>query len=79
MTGGKLVANRLLPAFGLVLIVLAVWTMLPAAASRSNDLGYYSKCPFAPWSTLSLLLPAGLAWVVRQYLLTRPPPPPPIG
>ncbi len=27
--------------------------------SEENDLGYVSMCPFAPWSTLSLLLVAG--------------------
>lgn len=52
----------------LVLIGLAISTALPFYAARVNDLGYHSFCPFAPWSTLGLLLGAGLAWSIRQYL-----------
>jgi hypothetical protein len=59
----------------LVLVVLfcggAAITLVPHSASRINDLGYSSVCPFAPWSTLALLLVAGLVWVVRQYLRGR--------
>jgi hypothetical protein len=44
---------------------------LPFSASKTNDLGYFSACPFAPWSTLALLLAAGVLWAIRQYLLTR--------
>jgi hypothetical protein len=51
---------------------LALWTLLPLPpAARINDLGYHSACPFAPWSSLAMLLVAGLAWAVRQYLITR--------
>jgi len=53
-----------------VLAILAVWTLLPFSAARANDLGYISACPFAPWSTFSLLFVAGVAWAIRQYLLT---------
>ena len=49
---------------------LAIWTLLPFSAARANDLGYVSTCPFAPWSTLSLLFVAGVAWAIRQYLLS---------
>ena len=52
-------------------IGLAVLTLLPFTAPRANDLGYESMCPFAPWSTLSMLLVAGLIWAIRQYLVTR--------
>jgi hypothetical protein len=63
-------------ALGLLVIVLvlaglALITLLPFAAARPNDVGYVSTCPFAPWSTLVLLLGAGVLWVVRQYILTR--------
>jgi hypothetical protein len=52
----------------LLLIGLAVVTILPSSGARINDLGYGSICPFAPWSTLGLLLGAGLVWAIRQYL-----------
>jgi hypothetical protein len=54
-----------------IFIVLSASTMLPFSASKTNDLGYYSLCPFAPWSSLALLLVAGVIWAIRKYLLTR--------
>jgi tryptophan-rich sensory protein len=54
-----------------ILAALAVVPMLPWAASKTNDLAYYSLCPFAPWSTLALLLVAGVIWAIRQYFETR--------
>jgi hypothetical protein len=54
-----------------ILAGAAALTMLPLSAPKANDLGYVSACPFAPWSTLALLLVAGLIWAVRQYLVTR--------
>ena len=71
---GKL-RNQVLLVIMYVLVASAVWTLLPFAAPRSNDLGYVSACPFAPWSTLFLLLLAVAVRVMRQYFLTRPPPP----
>lgn len=58
---------------GLIVIFvgLAVLTLLPFSAPKANDLGYMSMCPFAPWSTLALLVVAGILWAVRQYLVTR--------
>ena len=58
-------------SLALILVALAIWTALPFSASKTNDLGYFSTCPFAPWSTLTLLLVAGVLWAIRQYLLTR--------
>jgi len=52
----------------IVLIGSAAWTMLPSSGSKVNDLGYVSVCPFAPWSTLALLLAAGFIWAIRRYL-----------
>ena len=49
----------------------AALTLLPLSAPKANDLGYVSTCPFAPWSTLALLVVAGLIWAVREYLVTR--------
>ena len=53
-----------------ILSGLAVLTLLPFSASKANDLGYVSACPFAPWSTAALLFVAGVAWAIRQYLLS---------
>jgi len=52
------------------LAALAAVTLLPLSGSKPNDLGYGSACPFAPWSTLALLLVGGLIWAVRQYLMS---------
>lgn len=54
-----------------ILAGLAAVTLLPIQAPKANDLGYVSACPFAPWSTLALLIVAGLIWAVREYLVTR--------
>ena len=50
---------------------LAVWTLLPFSAPKANDLGYVSTCPFAPWSSGTLLLVAAVIWAIRKYLITR--------
>lgn len=54
-----------------IFVLLAISTVLPLAASKTNDLGYFSLCSFAPWSTLALLVVAGVLWAIRKYLLTR--------
>jgi hypothetical protein len=54
-----------------IFAILAVATLLPFSASKTNDLGYYSLCSFAPWSALALLFVAGVLWAIRKYLLTR--------
>jgi hypothetical protein len=36
-----------------------------------SDLGYYTLCPFAPWSTLMLLLVAGISWVLRGHITAK--------
>ena len=54
-----------------LLVGSAVLTLLPLGGAKANDLGYVSACPFAPWSTLALLVVAGLVGAVRQYLVTR--------
>jgi hypothetical protein len=66
------VRNYLLVGLMCVFIALAIWTLLPGDASKPNDLGYFSVCSFAPWSSLALLLVAGVLWVVRRYFQTRP-------
>jgi len=67
----KDIRNAMLLALVIVLVGLAVFTLLPFSASKANDLGYVSTCPFSPWSSLVLLLAAGVVWAVRQYLMTR--------
>jgi hypothetical protein len=62
--------NTVLLVLIVVLAGLAVWTMLPASSAKVNDLGYFSMCPFAPWSTLALLMAAGGVWAIRQYFLS---------
>ncbi len=59
-------------ATAIVMVVMAAATLLPLPSSKISDLGYYALCPFAPWSTLALLLVAGICWVVRQYIDSRP-------
>ncbi len=54
-----------------IFVALSVSTMVPYSASKTNDLGYYSLCSFAPWSSLALLSVAGVLWAIRKYLLTR--------
>jgi hypothetical protein len=52
----------------ILLVLLAGVTLLPYASPRINDFGYHSLCSFAPYSSGTLLLAAGLASVVRAYL-----------
>jgi hypothetical protein len=63
--------NTILLGLVVLFVGLAILTLLPFTAPRANDLGYLSMCPFAPWSTLALLLVAGVIWAIRQYLITR--------
>jgi hypothetical protein len=60
--------STLLYATAILLVVLAGVTLLPYSSKSINDLGYHSLCPFAPYSSGSLLLVAGLASIVRAYL-----------
>jgi hypothetical protein len=64
--------SRLLLAAAVVLLILAVTTILPYSSSMISDLGYYTLCPFAPWSTLALLFFAGVSWLVRRYIDALP-------
>jgi hypothetical protein len=55
-----------------ILAVAAAATLIPHSAPTVSDLGYYTLCPFAPWSTLTLLFFAGLGWIVRQHIKSLP-------
>jgi hypothetical protein len=54
-------------AAAILFAVLAGVTLVPYSSPMVSDLGYHTLCPFAPWSTLTLLFLAGLAWVMRGY------------
>jgi hypothetical protein len=62
----------LLLGSALLLLALALATLVPSSAPLTSDLGYATFCPFAPWSTLTLLFFAGLAWVVRTHVKSQP-------
>lgn len=62
----------LLRAASLLLLIGACVTLIPWSNHMVSDLGYHTLCPFAPWSTLTLLFLAGVAHVVRRYLAALP-------
>ncbi|HEX4278240.1 MAG TPA: hypothetical protein VHZ74_22955 [Bryobacteraceae bacterium] len=64
--------TAVLLACSMLLLVLALATLVPSSALLTSDLGYATFCPFAPWSTLTLLFFAGLAWVVRSHVKSLP-------
>jgi hypothetical protein len=64
--------SSLLLAVAVVLIALGAATLTPYSSALRSDLGYYTLCPFAPWSTLTLWGLAGLGWVVRQHINSLP-------
>ena len=55
-----------------LLLVGAAVTLIPWSAHVVRDLGYATLCPFAPWSTITLLFLAGLAWAIRNYANAQP-------
>jgi len=56
----------------ITMAVFAAVTLMPFPSNKICDLGYAALCPFAPWSTLTLAFLAALAWVLRQYVDSRP-------
>lgn len=56
-----------------VLLILAAATLVPSSSLLTSDLGYSTFCPFAPWSTFTLLFFAGLSWIVRRHVQSQPP------
>jgi hypothetical protein len=63
--------NLTLLVLAYLFVGAAAVTLLPLAAPMQNDLGYFSLCTFAPWSTLILLMVAGLFAAIRTYLISR--------
>jgi hypothetical protein len=56
----------------ILFLALAGVTVVPFSNPMVSDLGYHTLCPFAPWSTLTLLFLAGVGWVVRRYIDAQP-------
>ena len=52
--------------------VMAIVTLIPYQTRMMSDLGYFSMCPFAPWSTLTLLMLGGVCWSVRKHIKGLP-------
>jgi hypothetical protein len=63
--------SHILLAGVIIPVILAAATLIPHSSATISDLGYYTFCPFAPWSTLALLFLAGLCWVLRQYITSQ--------
>ncbi len=70
ITRETLTSGLLAAAIGLGTLALA--TLLPHDSKTLSDLGYHTFCPFAPYSTITLLLLAGLAWMVRRHIEALP-------
>jgi len=58
-------------AGAVVFLLLAVATLVPFPSTTISDLGYYTLCPFAPWSTLMLLFGAGVSWALRRHIASQ--------
>ena len=64
--------SSILLASTMLLLVLAAATLVPSSSLMISDLGYHTFCPFAPWSTLTLLFLAGVGWVLRRHIHSQP-------
>jgi hypothetical protein len=64
--------SSILLAASIALAVGGVVTLVPYSSPTVSDLGYRTLCPFAPWSTITLLFLAGLAWLVRRHINAQP-------
>jgi hypothetical protein len=70
MSGNAL--SSLLLGAAIVLVALAGVTLVPYSNPMVSDLGYHTACPFAPWSTITLLVLAWIAWAIRGYIRKQP-------
>ncbi len=65
--------STILKVFAILMALGAIATAVPwPSALTISDLGYRTLCPFAPWSTITLLTLAGLGWVVRRHIQSLP-------
>jgi len=46
----------------IIALLLGLWTLVPAKASKPCALGYYAHCSWTPWSTLICLVIAGVLY-----------------
>jgi biotin transporter BioY len=60
--------STLFLAASVIFLLLGLATLVPHQGLMISDLGYYTFCPFAPWSTLAMLLVAGLSWAIHSHL-----------
>jgi hypothetical protein len=64
--------STVLYVFAIAMVVGAAVTLVPHDSLQLSDLGYHTLCPFAPWSTITLLFLAGLGWVIRRHIDNLP-------
>jgi hypothetical protein len=64
--------SSVLLASMIIFLSLAAATLVPSTLPKVSDLGYSTFCPFAPWSTLTLLFFGGLSWVIRKHVNAQP-------
>jgi hypothetical protein len=64
--------SSVLLASMIIFLSLAAATLVPSTLPKISDLGYSTFCPFAPWSTLTLLFFGGLSWVIRKHINAQP-------
>jgi hypothetical protein len=65
--------STLLNVFAILMAIGAVVTVVPWSSTLTiSDLGYRTLCTFAPWSTLTLLVLAGLGWVIGKHVARLP-------
>lgn len=52
-----------------LIVLAAVTTCVPyAKAKKKCDLGYKAVCPFAPMSTMTLLVAAGVVFLIGSFI-----------
>ena len=64
--------SRLLLIGAAFFALTALATLVPYPNKMISDLGYFTLCPFAPYSTLTLLFLGAICWAVRQHIKTLP-------
>jgi hypothetical protein len=64
--------STILLVIAIALFVLAAATLMPSSAPKVSDLGYSTLCPFAPYSTLTLLFFGWLSWMILRHIERQP-------